>query len=565
MVMRNLHAKITMVVGLAGAVACGGVAAIAWHAAQPIAALIPPESAAPLMAQFRHQVALGAALGTALGVAAAVLVAGSINRPVERLLSRILRFGRGDLDVTFLSSLDRNAPLEPPPPENLPFALTGADRLRIMALALEHMGSSLRQSLASVADASERIGASAGALSLVSQTMVAGSQEINATIFDVNDAVGLIAARLGEMAQSAEEASTGIHNIANALDDLNSSTESTASASEEMSAEVESILETVQDMSCNIDTISASATEVSQGVTRMAESVKAIDAALAETSRNTTRSTRITAEADRQAQETHRLIGRLSSASRHIGKVVDLITDIAEQTNMLALNAAIQAAGAGEAGRGFAVVAGEVKELARQTAEATEEIEGQIEAMREDMGAAVGAVGAIVGVIREVDEISNTIAAAVAQQFQASSQISQVVDVADARMRTITNEIADFSHRFQNVYQSIEEISRAAQAVAHATVTISLASKHAAENADLASTRTAALAQATRDVDHQAKDISASMENIHHASAETARCAEDTSVSASTLDELAGELHNMMEHFFHSPNAKPALPEAGNE
>ena len=93
--MRNLHAKITMVVGLAGAVACGGVAAIAWHAAQPIAALIPPESAAPLMAQFRHQIALGAALGTALGVAAAVLVAGSINRPVERLLSRICALAGG--------------------------------------------------------------------------------------------------------------------------------------------------------------------------------------------------------------------------------------------------------------------------------------------------------------------------------------------------------------------------------------------------------------------------------------------------------------------------------------
>ena len=101
--------------------------------------------------------------------------------------------------------------------------------------------------------------------------------------------------------------------------------------------------------------------------------------------------------------------------------------------------------------------------------------------------------------------------------------------------------------------------------MAHATVTISLASKHAAENADLANTRTAALAQATRDVDHQAKDISASMENIHHASAETARCAEDTSTSASTLDELAGELHDMMEHFFRHGNDRPVLPEAGDK
>ncbi len=563
--MQNLHVKITTVVAITVGVACGGTAVIAWHAAQPLFALGAPEVTAPLLAQFRHQIAMAAGLGTVLGIAAAVLVAGSIHRPMDHLLSRILRFGQGDLDVSFLPTPGEKDPLEAPLSGPLPFVVESSDRVHLMAMALDHMGNSLRQSLESIADASERIEASAGNLSLVSQTMVAGSQEINATIFGVNDAVGLIASRLGEMTRSAEEGSAGIHNIAHALDDLNASTESTASASEEMSAEVESIVETVEDMTRNIDTISTSAAEVSQGVTRMAESVKAIDAALAETSQNTERSTRITAEADRQAQETHRLIGRLSAASRQIGKVVDLITDIAEQTNMLALNAAIQAAGAGEAGRGFAVVANEVKELARQTSEATEEIEGQIEAMKEDMGAAVGAVGAIVGVIREIDGISNTIASAVTQQLHASSQISQVVDVADTRMRTITDEIAAFSHRFQNVYQSIEEINRAAQAVAHATVTISLASKHAAENAELASTRTAALAQATRDVDHQARDISASMESIHRASAETAQCAEDTSTSASTLDELAGELQSMMDHFFRSPNTKPALPEAGDE
>ena len=564
--MHNLHIKITTIFALTVGVACGGTAIIAWHAAQPLVALGNPDVTAPLLAQFRHQIALAAGLGTVLGIAVAVLAANNINRPMDRLLARILRFGQGDLDVSFLQEPDREEFPELPPNAHA-ITVEGSDRLRLMAMALDHMGTSLRQSLASIADASERIESSAGNLSLVSQTMVAGSQEINATIFGVNDAVGLIASRLGEMARSAEEASAGIHNIANALDDLNASTESTASASEEMSAEVESIVETVQDMTQNIDTISGSAAEVSQGVSRMAESVKAIDAALGETSRNTERSTRITAEADRQAQETHRLIGRLSAASRQIGKVVDLITDIAEQTNMLALNAAIQAAGAGEAGRGFAVVANEVKELARQTAEATEEIEGQIEAMKDDMGAAVTAVGTIVGVIHEIDGISNTIASAVTQQLRASSQISQVVDVADARMRTITSEIADFSHRFQNVYQSIEEINRAAQAVAHATVTISLASKHAAENAELASTRTAALAQATRDVDHQARDISASMENIHHASSETARCAEETSTSASNLDELAGELQSMMEHFFRSGSGgtKPALPEAGDE
>ena len=113
--------------------------------------------------------------------------------------------------------------------------------------------------------------------------------------------------------------------------------------------------------------------------------------------------------------------------SRQIGKIVNVISDIADQTNMLALNASIEAAGAGEAGKGFAVVANEVKELAKQTAEATEEISQQIEDMQFNITCAVGSMETITDVTKEITHITNTIAAAVTEQSAITGEISNSI------------------------------------------------------------------------------------------------------------------------------------------
>jgi methyl-accepting chemotaxis protein len=142
-----------------------------------------------------------------------------------------------------------------------------------------------------------------------------------------------------------------------------------------------------------------------------------------------------------EAERTNSEINGLDQAAKRIGDVVKLITAVAEQTNLLALNATIEAARAGEAGKGFAVVASEVKALAGQTAKATEEISAQIDAMQQATVRSVDAIGSIQRIIVEVGEITTTIAAAVTEQGAATQEIARSADTASRRTRDTADEV----------------------------------------------------------------------------------------------------------------------------
>src|SRR5437870_8081303 len=146
-----------------------------------------------------------------------------------------------------------------------------------------------------------------------------------------------------------------------------------------------------------------------------------------EISKNASEAARVAGEAVQTAEAANATIGKLGESSSEIGKVIKVITSIAEQTNLLALNATIEAARAGEAGKGFAVVANEVKELAKETAKATEDISRKIEAIQADTRGAVEAIGQISGVITQINDISNTIASAVEEQTATTNEIARNV------------------------------------------------------------------------------------------------------------------------------------------
>ncbi|MBL9036514.1 MAG: hypothetical protein JNN33_17250 [Rhodospirillaceae bacterium] len=155
------------------------------------------------------------------------------------------------------------------------------------------------------------------------------------------------------------------------------------------------------------------------------------------------RSTEITAEAVTQAEGTSQSVQELSIAAQKIGDIIKLINEIAGQTNLLALNATIEAARAGEAGKGFAVVASEVKNLATQTAKATEEISAQIGAIQGATGRAVGAIGSIAEIINQIKAISDEISHAVQQQGAATSEIAQSAQSMSRATESTTAKIED--------------------------------------------------------------------------------------------------------------------------
>ena len=150
---------------------------------------------------------------------------------------------------------------------------------------------------------------------------------------------------------------------------------------------------------------------------------------------------------------------------RRLGNVIKVITSIAQQTNLLALNATIEAARAGEAGKGFAVVANEVKELAKETAKATEDISHKIEAIQSDTKAAVDAIASISGVINQINDISNTIATAVEEQNATTNEMSRNVAEAAQGSGEITSNIAGVAEAAQSTTRGATDTQKAAEAM----------------------------------------------------------------------------------------------------
>jgi methyl-accepting chemotaxis protein len=223
--------------------------------------------------------------------------------------------------------------------------------------------------------------------------------------------------------------SSGIDRVSTLAEGMNKAAVGMAATAEQASKQATVVAATAQQASANVQTVAAATEELSSSILEIGRQVE--------------RSTVTSSEAVKRAEETTRIVGSLSQAADRIGQVLSLISDIASQTNLLALNATIEAARAGEAGKGFAVVASEVKNLANQTAKATEDIGVQIGSVQSATGEAVSAIGQIVTTISEIHGIATTIAAAVEEQQAATSEIARNINEAAHGTHDVAENIAD--------------------------------------------------------------------------------------------------------------------------
>ncbi len=188
---------------------------------------------------------------------------------------------------------------------------------------------------------------------------------------------------------------------------------------------------------------------------------------------NANEAVRVAASAVGAAQAANATVANLGRSGAEIGEVIKAITAIAQQTNLLALNATIEAARAGEAGKGFAVVANEVKELAKQTASATEDISRKITAIQVDTKDAVTAIGTVSGVIHQINNISATIAAAVEEQSATTNEMTRNAREAAGGAGDISESIAGVAQAAEGTLSRAHDSHKAAQGMAHIATELS--------------------------------------------------------------------------------------------
>jgi methyl-accepting chemotaxis protein len=243
-------------------------------------------------------------------------------------------------------------------------------------------------------------------------------------------------------------AATAQH-VSSASEKLSTTSQQISANSEETSAQARVVSNATQQVSRNLQTVATGADE-------MGTSIKEI-------ARNASEAAKVATSAVKVAVTATATVSKLGDSSTQIGQVIKVITSIAQQTNLLALNATIEAARAGDAGKGFAVVANEVKELAKETAKATEEISRKIEAIQTDTKAAVDAIASISGVVNQINDISSTIATAVEEQNATTNEMSRNVSEAAHGSGEITSNIAGVAMAAESTSHGSADTQKAAQ------------------------------------------------------------------------------------------------------
>jgi methyl-accepting chemotaxis protein len=262
---------------------------------------------------------------------------------------------------------------------------------------------------------------------------------------------------LGSMAESVNRAGDGIRST---VETLTSGARTLGQSAEQLAQVTVRIGESAQGAADQANIVAGEAGTVSQNVQTVAAGAEEMNASIREISQNANDAARVASDAVGVAETTNQTVAKLGDSSTEIGNVVKTITAIAEQTNLLALNATIEAARAGDAGKGFAVVASEVKDLAQETARATEDISRRVETIQSDTANAVEAIGEISRIIARINDYQLTIASAVEEQTATTNEIGRSISDAASGAGNIASTIAGVADAAQATTGSLSEADR---------------------------------------------------------------------------------------------------------
>ncbi len=309
---------------------------------------------------------------------------------------------------------------------------------------------SIRKRLKQLND--QLINISSGNADLTSRLDETSKDEIGNISQNFNKFVGKLQDLIRQVAKSMTIVSDTNSSVNRTLERLIVNASETLQQSGNVASETENTLQRIAGISAATEELSANSASVAAAIEELSSTVDEI-------ANNCSKESDITTQATIQSSETMTSIESLRESAGEVGKIIDVIQSIAAQTNLLALNATIEAASAGEAGKGFAVVANEVKELAKQTSNATKEISDRIHSMQESTIKTSDQVGIISSTIEELQLISSTIASAIEEQSATTAEISKNIASTDLAMQDIAQTTSDSSDGFEKISQSIRSVN----------------------------------------------------------------------------------------------------------
>ncbi len=311
---------------------------------------------------------------------------------------------------------------------------------------------------------------------------------------NVKSAPGSLLAALQDMAENLRSLIGNIvtegHSLTATSTELAFAAEDLTGGAEQSATKADTVAVATEEMSVNMGTVTMASEQAAQNVNVVANAMEEMSSAIQEIAENTERANAMTAEAVNYAKSSTDKINSLGNAAKEISKVTEVITEISEQTNLLALNATIEAARAGDAGKGFAVVANEIKELAKQTAEATSEIKNKILSIQSSTDDTVTEITEISTVIDSVNEIVSTIASAVEEQSVTAADISGNVNEAAGGISEVNENVAQASMVSGEIAKDIAGVSQVSKEAQEGSMRLQESAEHLKKIADTISRET---------------------------------------------------------------------------
>jgi len=294
-------------------------------------------------------------------------------------------------------------------------------------------------------------------------TMSQGDFTVSLDI-DQNDEIGSLAKALNSMTEKLnsmfKEIAEGVKSLAASSTELSAVSQQLCNGADLQSSKANTVAAASEEMSANMDTVASGTEQANSNINMVASAAEEMSATISEIAGKAESARSTTNSAVSQAQNASARVNELGKSATAIGTVTETINDISEQTNLLALNATIEAARAGEAGKGFAVVANEIKELAKQTSSATDEIKKQIDGIQGSTSSTVTEIENISNVIKEVNDIITTIAVAMEQQTTVTKDIAMNINQASMGIQEITKSVNETSAASSEIAQNIAEVNQ---------------------------------------------------------------------------------------------------------